>query len=370
MKNLAVIAGETSGDLHCSGVIKELKKMNPKLSIFGVGGNLMQSAGVELLYNCNDISVMGFLEVIKHLPRLLKVEKNLKKEIRLRNPEKILLVDYPGFNLRIAKFARKIGIKVLYYISPQIWAWKKGRIAKIKNSVDKMFVVFPFEKKIYENENIDVEFVGHPLLEEIKIKTSKSVFKKKNNLNAKKIVALLPGSRLQEIEKIFPIMLKAIEKLKKTHDVDVLVPIAGNRKKEDFKKYLRKNSEIIFIENQTYEAVKFADVAIVTSGTATLETALLGTPFAVVYKTSWLTYFISKIFIQIKNIGLVNIVADREIVPEFIQNRLKSKNLLRFIKNVLDDKNYKEIITNELKQMRSLLGTVGASKKVAKGILN
>lgn len=370
MSKLLIIAGETSGDLHASGVVRELLKQNPKMEIFGIGGDLMKKEGMELIYHCNDLSVMGFKEIITQLPKILVIENKIKSILKNRKPEKILLIDFPGFNLRIAKYARNLGIKVFYYISPQIWAWKERRINLIKRIVDKMFVVFPFEKKFYNQHNMDVEFVGHPLLEEIKINFTKVDFKKRNNLNGKKIIGLIPGSRMQEIEKIFPKMIKAVKKIKATEDVDVIVPIAPNRNINDYKQFVNKYFDIKFVSNQTYEVMKYSDVALVTSGTATLETSLLGTPFAVLYKTSFLTYLIGKVFIKIKNIGLVNIVSEKEIVPEFVQYNLTTDNLIKFIKSILNDIDKKKMIVNELKNLKTLLGQKGASRKVAKGILN
>lgn len=370
MNKLLIIAGETSGDLHGSGVVREILKLNPKMEIFGIGGDLMKKEGMELIYHCSDLSIMGFKEVITHLPKILLIENKIKLILKKRKPNKILLIDYPGFNLRIAKYARKLGIKVFYYISPQIWAWKKHRINLIKKVVDKMFVVFPFEKKFYNQHNMDVDFVGHPLLEEIKINITKSEFKKMNNLNGKKIIGLIPGSRLQEIEKIFPKMIKAVKKIKATLDVDVIVPIAPNRNVNDYKQFINKYFEVKFVSNQTYEVMKYSDVALVTSGTATLETSMLGTPFAVLYKTSFFTFLLSKLFIKIKNIGLVNIVSEKEVVPEFIQYNLTTDNLVKFIKSIFEDLEKKKMIINDLKNVKKLLGQKGASKKVAVGILN
>ena len=370
MKNLMVIAGEASGDLHGSGVIKELLKINPELNIFGIGGDLMKQNGMELIYHCKDLSVMGFFEVIRHLPKLLEIENRIKTEIVKKNPDAILLIDYPTFNLRIAKFAKQKNIKIGFYISPQIWAWKQRRIYDIRKFVDKIFVVFQFEKLIYEKINMPVEFVGHPLLEELRVKTSKSEFRNENKLHGDKIIGLIPGSRTQEIDKIFPVMIKAAVKLKKIYDVDFVVPIAPNRSKKEFEKYLPKYFEITFVENQTLEVMKHSDLVFVTSGTATLETALMETPMAIVYKTSWVTYLIGKIFIKIKNIGLVNIVAEKEIVPEFIQNNLTADNLFKYAKNSFENVEKTKMIKEDLKQVKSLLGSVGASKKVAEGILS
>lgn len=370
MKKLMIIAGEASGDLHGAGVVKELKKIDSNLEIFGVGGDLMKASGMELISHCEDLSVMGFREVITHLPKIFKIEKILKEELIKRKPEKILLIDYPGFNLRFAKFAKEQGVKVLYYISPQIWAWKSKRIKIIKERVDKMFVVFPFEKKIYEKESIPFEFVGHPLVEELKINQTKKDFIKNHNLKSKKILALLPGSRKQEIDQIFPILLETARGLKKQIEIDVLVAVAPHCKIGIYKKHISKNDDVKFIFNQTYEVIKFADAALVTSGTATLETALLETPFALVYKTSWFTYFVGKYFVKINNIGLVNIVAGRTIVPEFIQHNLKASRLVSFVKNLLEEKSYSDLMKTELSSIKELLGSSGASKKVAEGIVS
>lgn len=365
-----LIAGETSGDIHGAGVVRELKKLNPSIEIFGIGGEKMQSEGMQLVYHVRELSFMGFLEVIKHLPLIRSVEKTLEQLLKHKKPDAVLLIDYPGFNLRFARKVKKYGIKVFYYISPQIWAWKKNRIKKIKTFVNKMFVVFPFEKNIYEKANVPVEFVGHPLLEEIQIEFSKEQFCKRYDIApTKKILAVLPGSRKQEIEKLFSVMVRAANEIKKYEEIEIAVGVSPTISLEFYEKHLPPNIEVKFVEHATHEFMKYAHCAIVTSGTATLETALLETPMVIVYKTSLFTYLLAKNFLQIKNIGLANIVAEKTIVPELIQSQVTVENIANAFNNVIfSEEKYKKI-KQELSVVKEKLGTRGASERVAKAIM-
>jgi len=364
-----IIAGEASGDLHGSGVVRELKRANPSIDIFGVGGDRMKQEGMRLIYHVNELGFMGFVEVIKHLPVIRSMKKTLETVLRHKKPDVVLLIDYPGFNLRFAKSAKRSGSKVVYYISPQVWAWHPSRVKKMRGIVDTMLVIFPFELDLYRKEGIDVEFVGHPLLEVLNSDLDRKGFGKRYGLVAdKKVLALLPGSRMQEIEMIFPEMLKAARTIAREEEMEIVLAVAPTLQEEHFRTFYNLEG-IRIVKNASYEVMRNADFALVTSGTATLETGLFGTPMVVVYKTSWPTYLIGRLLIRLKNIGLVNIVAGKQIVPEFIQHRATATNLAREILGILRNEEALSAMRKELSAVRGKLGESGASSRVAQRIL-
>ncbi len=364
-----IIAGEASGDLHGSGVVRELKRKRPDLDIYGVGGDKMKMEGMDLIYNIRELGFMGFVEVLKHLPFLNAMERALEQILRFKKPDVVVLIDYPGFNLRFARTAKRHGIKVVYYISPQVWAWHKSRVKKMRNIVDKMLVIFPFEVEFYRQEGIDVEFVGHPLLEVLEAQMDKKSFFKRYGLEpGKKLIGLLPGSRKQEIENIFPTMVSSARALASEDECEVAVGVAPSLEEKYFQTLFRVK-DMHLIKGATYDLMKHADFALVTSGTATLETACFQTPMFVVYKTSWLTYLLGRLLVRVNNIGLVNIVAGKRIVPEFIQYKATVRNLVKEGKRLLGDESRLETMKSELSRVRGLLGTVGASRRVAESIL-
>jgi lipid-A-disaccharide synthase len=365
-----VIAGEASGDLHGAGVVAELKRRQPGISIYGIGGDKMAAAGMELIYHIRELSVMGFVEVIRQLPVLRSVQKALEILLALRKPDVVLLIDYPGFNMRFAEKAHRLGIKVVYYISPQVWAWNPGRVKKLKKFIDKMLVVFPFEEEIYRKEGVNVQFVGHPLLEVLTEPQEKSAFYTRYGLDAARpVVGLLPGSRRQEIERIFPTMLGAARILHKKLGAQIVVGVASVLDHEFMKSFLREDFPVQLIQNATYDVMKNIDLAIVTSGTATLEAGFYRTPMIVVYKTSPLTYLIGRSLVKIKNIGLVNIVAGETVVPELIQNDAQPEKIASLAQEYLADKHRLEETAKKLSVIRERLGTPGASARVADTIL-
>lgn len=370
VNRVLVIAGEASGDLHGSGVVRELKRRNPKIDIFGVGGDKMKQEGMELVYHVNELGFMGFVEVLKHIPVIRSVQQTLETLLSLRKPDVVLLIDYPGFNLRFAKRAKKHGVEVVYYISPQVWAWHRSRVKTIKGIVDRMLVIFPFEVEWYRNEGVDAEFVGHPLLEELQVGLDRDGFFKRYGLDpSKRLLGLIPGSRVQEIEKIFPRMLKAAAQIAAERDMEVAVAVAPTLEEKYFKTFYPVGN-VRLIRGATHEVMAHSDFALVTSGTATLETALLETPMVVVYRTSWLTYLLGRSLIQVKNIGLVNIVAGKMIVPECIQHRANAGILVRTALRLMDDTAAMETVRNELSLVRKKLGEPGASRRVAEHILS
>jgi len=365
-----IVAGEVSGDKHGAGVVRALRELNPSLEIFGIGGNTMEEAGMELLRHIQELNFMGFVEVLKHLPKIREVEKQLETVLEIRKPEVVLLIDYPGFNLRLAKKAKASGARVLYYISPQVWAWKKKRIKKMKRIIDTMCVVFPFEVELYEREGINVEFVGHPLLEEIPEQKTKEEFCYQHRIDSsKQIVGLFPGSRKQEVDKIFPSMLEAGKMLQREMNVEIAIGVAPHIERERLLSILPNDVEVNLIENDTYGLMNHCDLAIVTSGTATLETALFETPMVVVYKTSAATYQIAKMLVRINFIGLVNIVAGKKIVPELIQHEASSENIYSHAKEILENFLLQNEMKKNLSRVRQSLGTSGASQRVAEKIL-
>lgn len=358
-----IIAGEASGDLHGSNLIKELKKLDRNYSFRCWGGDLMNEQTNNLAKHHKDYSYMGFLEVFLNLYTIIKNISFCKSDILKYNPDIIIYIDFPGFNLRIAEWAKKNGFKNHYYISPQIWAWKESRIKLIKKVVDKMYVILPFEKKFYkEKHNFDVSFVGHPLMDEISEDTSKLSQK----ISEDKTILLLPGSRDQEIKKLLPIMLSVVSEFK---DYKFIIGAAPSQKLSIYQDYV-KDSNVEIIQNKTYELLKNCTAAIVTSGTATLETALFKVPQIVCYKSSWTTYLIGKILLKNLNyISLVNLIANKLIVKELIQNSCSKKNLIKELNIILEKEERAKIISNYNK-LENSLGGRGASNKTAKIIYN
>ncbi len=364
-----IIAGEASGDLHGSGVVRELKNIDPGIDVYGVGGDRMKREGMTLIYHIRELGFMGFIEVLKHLPLVKAMERTLEQIIKLKKPDVLVLIDYPGFNLRFAAVAKKYNVRIVYYISPQVWAWNKGRVRKMRGLVDKMLVIFPFEVDFYRHEGIDAEFVGHPLMEVLESRLDKPSFCKRYGLDEQKgIIAMFPGSRLQEVENIFPSMLRAAKGVATALGSEMAVGVAPTLDEKYFKTFFRVDG-VHMVKGATYELMQHAQFAFVTSGTATLETACFATPMFVVYRTSWLTYFIGRMLVRVKNIGLVNIVAGTRIVPEFIQYQATAKNLMRSALELLSDSEKLAKMRLDLSKVRGMLGGQGASRTVAQRIV-
>lgn len=361
-----IIAGEASGDLHGSNLMKALKEKDPQAEFRFWGGDLMEKQGGVLVKHYRDLAFMGFLEVAMNLRTILNNIKFCKDDIKNHHPDVLILVDYPGFNLRIAKFAKELGIKVVYYISPQLWAWKEGRVEIIKKYVDEMMVILPFEEDFYKKHGVHSHFVGHPLLDAISSlqEIDKYTFKKEHGLNEKEIIALLPGSRKQEVEKMLEMMLSV-----RPHFTSYQFVIAGapSLPKEFYQKYVDDN--VHFVSNKTYDLLRCSKAALVTSGTATLETALLNVPEVVCYRGSKISYAIAKRLVKnIKYISLVNLIMDREVVKELIQNDLNTRNLVAELQAVLEGDKRKQVL-KDYELLREKLGGKGASEKAAEVIL-
>jgi lipid-A-disaccharide synthase len=359
-----IIAGEASGDLHGSNLVKELVKKDPSASVRCWGGNLMEHAGAHLVKHYKDIAFMGFAEVIKNLPAIFKNLRFCKEDITGFQPDVIILIDYPGFNLRIAKWAKEKGYKIVYYISPQVWAWKEGRVKEIKKVVDKMLVILPFEKQFYKEKwQHEVEFVGHPLVEVINRFLAEH---KPEAEYLKPVIALLPGSRKQEVNVKLPVMLKAIEEFP---GYQVVVACAASLDDEIYNELLKAYPEVISVKNQTYELLMQATAALVTSGTATLETALFGVPQVVCYKGSAISYQIAKRLIRIKYISLVNLIMDKPVVTELIQNDFNIENVRKELTAILVDEKRKQQINDDYRSLRELLHQEGNASEKAAGII-
>jgi len=328
----------------------------------------MKKEGMELVYDIDKLSIMGFFEVLKNLGLIREVMKTMMKLAEQRRPDLVVLIDYPGFNLRFAKRVKKIGIPIAYYISPQVWAWGGNRVKKMKGLIDKMIVIFPFEVEIYKKFDIDCEFVGHPLLEVVRPILSKEDFQSKFDLRKNEVLlGLLPGSRWQEVERIFPIMLESAKLLElRIKNLKVMLGLAPTIKKERVQTILNQfKIEVKLIENLTYDLMNHSDLLLVASGTATLESAILGTPFLVLYKTSFWTYLFAKSLVSIPNIALANVVAGKKIVPEYIQSRAVPKDIAEEMYDILTNKQKYKSIQNELALVRERIGEVGASRKAA-----
>ena len=369
-QNIMIIAGEVSGDILGGELSGELIRIDSEIKLCGIGGDKMKQAGVEIVCHINRLAFLGFAEVIRHIPFVKKVQNDLVEVIKEKNIKHIIMIDYPGFNLNFAKKIKPLGVKILYYVSPQVWAWGKGRIKKIKRLVRKMFVVFSFEEKIYSDEGIDVEFVGHPLLDRINKYDylTKEKFIESYNLDpAKDILLVLPGSRKFEIEKIFPACVKAALRLKKEFNLQIVVAGASNIEEKLFAG-ISPLSEYKIIKNRNYELMKYSKVGIIKSGTSTLESGLFGLPMVIVYKTSRLTYFISKSLVNLKNIGMANIISGENVVPELIQHDVNPESIYREVKKILSDGDLFDSIKRKLLTIKSKLGSEGAAKRTARSI--
>lgn len=363
-----LIAGEASGDLHAANLMKSLIVQDPSAEFRFWGGDLMQEVGGTQVMHYRDLAFMGFIEVIYNLRTILKNIEFCKKDVEAYKPNAIIFIDYPGFNLRIAKWAKEKGYSTHFYVSPQIWAWKENRISAIKRDIDHMYVILPFEKEFYEEKhNFKVHFVGHPLLDAIAQKKLVNVreFKKAFNLNEKPIIALLPGSRKQEISKMLKTMLSITSDFK---GHQFIIAGAPSQDPEFYSQFIKKKN-VHLVMNRTYDVLSLSTAALVTSGTATLETALFKVPEVVCYKGSSISYQIAKRIIKLDYISLVNLIMNREIIKELIQKDFNKKTLKKELEKILDPQ-HRETIFNGYYELEKKLGGAGASEKTAKLIFN
>ena len=360
-----IIAGEASGDLHGSNLMKEILLLDEQAQFRCWGGDKMKEAGGVMVKHYKDTAFMGFLEVAKNIGTIFKLLKKCKEDILEYNPDAVILIDYPGFNLRIAQFAHANKFKVFYYVSPQLWAWKASRIKIIKECVDRLIVILPFEKAFYKGYDYEVDYVGHPLLDAISLIDNSNRFLRVNNLSDEKIVALLPGSRKQEITKMLPVMMEMQKEFPKYQFVIAGLSVNG----EGFYNEIVKQT-IPIVYDQTYQLLTHAYAGLVTSGTATLETALFQVPQVVCYKGSPISYFIGKRLVDVKYISLVNLIMDKPVVKELIQSDFNTANLKTELTKITVDKEYRNSMLSDYKRLRERLGGVGASKRTAELIFN
>ena len=375
-KRIYIITGEASGDLHGSNLVKELIKQNAenidstKIDIRFWGGDLMTEAvGHAPVKHIRELAFMGFLEVVKNLRTIFRNISDCKKDIEAFKPDALVLIDYPGFNIRMAEWAKSKGIKTIYYISPKIWAWKQSRVHKIKRIIDHMFVILPFEKEFYKRFDYPVEYVGNPLIDAIlqyeEIKLSRDTFIQKNNLKSEPIIAILPGSRKQEVRLKLPVMLQAVKNMT---GYQIVIAGAPSLDPSFYSEFIQSDS-VHIVHGKTYDLLSASEAAIVTSGTATLEAAILNIPQVVCYKTSGISYAIAKRLIKIKYISLVNLIMDKEVVRELIQHACNPDSIRYELSLLLKGGENREKMLAEYSKMRKILGEGGASQKVAQSLL-
>ena len=373
-KKILIIAGEASGDLHGSHLVKELLSLDQSLQVYGVGGKKMENEGVELIADSKEMAVVGITEVLLKLKGIYLIYRKLKNSLTANSPSLVILIDYPDFNLRFAREAKKKNIPIVYYISPQIWAWRKGRIKKIGRLIKKMIVIFPFEKKIYEEANIDVDFVGHPLLDSIRSQFSREeAFQKFSLTSGVTTIGLLPGSRMNEVKRHLHPMLEAIPLIsKQINPVQFIIPVAPGLDWGEVQNLVGsgKHENIRVVENNIYDVMRISDVVIVASGTATVEAAIMGAPMIVVYRVSPLTYLLGKLLIKVKNIGMVNIIAGKTVVPELIQKDVTPEKIASAVLQILENPSKQEEIKKELSSLKEKIGNPGASFRAAQIIIS
>lgn len=362
-----LIAGEASGDVHGSHLMEALSEQDREAQFRFWGGDKMAEVGGEPVMHYRDIAFMGFQEVLANLKTILASIKRCKRDILAYAPDVLVLIDYPGFNMRIAKWASKLNtdFKIIYYISPQVWAWKAGRVRVLRRIVDDMYVILPFEQAFYKKYDFDVHYVGHPLLDHLaKTVSEESLLPLKGVDTSKPIVALLPGSREQEIDKILPVMLSIVPHFAGYQFIVGGVSTVSSSLYSDIDEY----QNVLLVKDSSYALLKSASAALVTSGTATLETALLGVPMVVCYRTSALTYLLARNFVKIKYISLVNLIMDRPVVKELIQGNLNTRSLQNALADILPESRRRQI-QHDYEEMRKILGSGGASSRVASGII-
>lgn len=368
VRKVMIVAGEASGDMHGGNLVREMHALSPELSFSGVGGKKMEAAGVRLIADVADMAVVGLTEVVGKIVSILRVMRELKKGLKNDPPDLLILIDYPDFNLPLAKTAHKLGIKTLYYISPQVWAWRKSRVHAIRAAVDKMAVILPFEEEFYRKFGVDVAFVGHPLLDEVKTRLSRQEFLARAGLSDDAAtIAILPGSRKSEVEKLLPEMLEACRMIAETlSPVQFVLPLAPTLSPAFVEGIIGKSSiRVKVVEEDPYDAIASAKAAVVASGTATLETALLGTPMVVIYKISPLSYAVGKRVIKVDHISLVNLIVGREVIPELIQQDANPVMIAARLRELINNAQLREEMQASFARLRGMLGNPGASRRTA-----
>lgn len=363
--NYYLISGEASGDLHGANLMKAIKQTDPQAKFRFLGGDLMLAEGGDIVKHYSDMAFMGFVEVVMNLRTVLRNIKMVKQDLLKNRPDALVLIDFPGFNLKIAEFAKKNGIKVFYYISPKVWAWNQKRVLKIKKVVDHLYCILPFEVEFFRSWGMEVDYVGNPLLDEIASSTPNENFRSQNGLSDQKIVALLPGSRRQEVSSILNDMLEVVEQFPNYQFVIAGAPTF----KQEYYDKLMGSQKLKVVFGQTYDLLRNAEAAIVTSGTATLETALFHVPEIVVYKGNKISIAIARLVIKIRFISLVNLIMDREVVKELIQEDCNPTKIMKELNALLHDKSYRSKMLKDYQELSDKMGEPGASKRTAELIL-
>ena len=370
-KNVLIVAGEASGDLHGSNLVKAMQRLQPGIRFYGIGGEKMAEAGVDILVPASKLAVVGIFEVLAKSFSIAGAKFKLNALLKKHPPDLLILIDYPGFNLRLAQKAKAYGLRVLYYISPQIWAWRQGRVKKISKVVDRMAVILPFEKDFYQNSDLKIEYVGHPLMDHIPQATLFEEAHRDAQIKKNPIIGILPGSRTQEIKRLLPIMIKALEMISANHpDMKVLLPMSttiNDELVEFVNHFLRATFlKITILRQDLHQALRGCDLALVTSGTATLETAIMEIPMVIVYRVSLLSYWIGKMVVKVPYIGLVNLVAENKVVPEFVQKEVTPAKLANEMLSILESPQRKIEMARDLKMVKKRLGEPGASERTAR----
>ena len=356
---LAIVAGEASGDLHASEVVQELKKLHPSIEMFGIGGDLLAREGVTLLHHAREMGIVGVFNVLRNIRMFRRIFNDLIDRIRAEQPDAVMLVDYPGFNLRVAKRCRAMGIKVVYYISPQVWAWRQGRVKQIAKIVDRMIVIFPFEEEFYLKHDVPVVYVGNPLIDELRPQPAT------RSLQPELRVALLPGSRRNEIHALLPAMLDAVAILRNERPVDAYIIQAPTIASSELLQIMGERHVFVrIVGHEGGDAVAAADVALSSSGTATLECAVLGTPVVVMYRLTPITFFLAERLVKVPHFSLVNIVAGKNVVPELIQHDVNGERIAAEVRRLAEPGEHARVV-RELAEVRHRLGEPGASRRAA-----
>lgn len=368
---IMIVAGEASGDLHGSNLVREMKVRCPELAFFGIGGDRMKSEGVRLLYHINELSFMGFSEVIRNLSFIHSVERTIKALLESQKPRVVVLIDFPGLNLRIAKYAKERHVPVVYYIAPQVWAWGKFRLKKMRKYVDHALVILPFEQEFFRKEGIEAEFVGHPILDLLNVTEEREVFCATAGIDPKrKILAIFPGSRSREIINHLGVMTRAAMRLQEEFGIQPAIGVSSNISPEHVRSLLTVDStRIPLLQGATYDLMYHAEIAYVKSGTSTLEAACFKTPMIVVYKTSAINYLVGRLIVNLNHFSLVNILAGEEVVKELSQGDVNEHMLYELGKDLLQNETKRKVLRERLASIRSMLGEPGASRRAAERVL-
>ncbi|MFP3870182.1 MAG: lipid-A-disaccharide synthase [Syntrophobacteria bacterium] len=367
-KKVLITAGEASGDLHGANLVKAMRDAEPSISFRGVGSGYMREAGVQLLWDAAEMSVVGLSEVARHLGIILKVFRKVRATLRTWCPDLVILIDYPEFNLLVAAKAKKLGIPVMYYISPQIWAWRPGRIKTIRKRVDRMVVILPFEEVLYQESGVDASFVGHPLLDVVKVRDEKQLQRSHDaRAGQRRLVGLLPGSRYSELRALLPLMLDAARIVaEQMPEVHFLVSCAPTVQRQQVDSYIKATDlPLTVIQRNTHDAIQMCEMVVAASGTVTLETAILGTPLVVVYKVHPLTYWFGKRLVRVKHVALVNLVAGEAVVPELLQHDATAERIAGEVLAIVNNPKRLAWMRERLSEVREKLGCPGASGRAA-----